>query len=132
MSSDELEQKVAGEFGPYFNCLDIWGYNDRLRVWKALLAARAEIARLSQSLADAANEIHCAGPVDHRIRVVRAEWSEALEKKEARVRELELDLAAVLVVLRSKSTDQEWEGMPVGFREAYAASQEKKNAITGN
>lgn len=47
----------------------------------ALAELLGEVPRLvaaSQALADAAREIPCAGPVAHRIRVMRQEWSETL------------------------------------------------------
>lgn len=47
----------------------------------ALAELLGEVPRLvaaSVALGDAAREIPCAGPVAHRIRVMRQEWSEAL------------------------------------------------------
>ncbi len=85
-------------------------------------AARAEIARLKARL--------------DQFPLLDAKWldPECLEGcqsliHKARIRELELDLAAVLAVLRSKSTDQEWEGMPVGFRAAWAKGQETSDVV---
>lgn len=47
---------------------------------QALQAAQEEIARLRQELSDAAREINCAGPVAHRIRILRQEYQADLER----------------------------------------------------
>ena len=42
-----------------------------------------ENSELRRQLADAARELNVAGPVDHRIRIAKAEWSKALQDLEA-------------------------------------------------
>lgn len=49
------------------------------------LTERAEKAEAA--IAEAAKEINCAGPVAHRIRILKAEMSEALQKAEAALAE---------------------------------------------
>ncbi len=42
----------------------------------ALVKVKSENERLRKELSEAAMEIHCAGPIAHRIRVLRAEMGE--------------------------------------------------------
>ena len=41
----------------------------------------AELERVKLALGDAAREINCAGPVDHRIRVLREELSDEIRRR---------------------------------------------------
>lgn len=47
----------------------------------------AELSRVQTALAEAAREINCAGPVAHRIRVLKQEWSEHIDRLEAELAE---------------------------------------------
>lgn len=47
----------------------------------------AEIRHLRRLLAEAASEIHCAGPVAHRIRVLKREHGERVERLERQLAE---------------------------------------------
>jgi hypothetical protein len=51
-------------------------------------ALRAEVERVKLLLGKAAQEIHCAGPVDHRIRVMRREHSELVIRLTTRAEKL--------------------------------------------
>lgn len=61
----------------------------------SLLRAQEERDELAEALSEAAREIPCAGPVAHRIRVQRQEWSEALTAAHARITLLEQQLGAI-------------------------------------
>jgi hypothetical protein len=50
--------------------------------------AEQTIAELRQQLSEAAMEINCAGPVAHRIRVLKAEWQARVERLEKELRDL--------------------------------------------
>jgi hypothetical protein len=54
-------------------------------------AAIARAEKAEAALSEAASEINCAGPVAHRIRIMRQEHQIALEKAEAALRERALD-----------------------------------------
>ncbi len=47
-----------------------------------------ELRRLSTDLAEAAREINCAGPVAHRIRVLKSELEAAAQQERARLAEV--------------------------------------------
>jgi multidrug resistance efflux pump len=57
-----------------------------------LAAAQARHRTVALALGKAAQEIHCAGPVDHRIRVLRRQLSAAIETQEARAEAAETQL----------------------------------------
>lgn len=50
--------------------------------FKNLIFIERELAEAQQALSEAAREIHCAGPVAHRIRVFKKETSEHIAKVE--------------------------------------------------
>jgi hypothetical protein len=56
-------------------------------------ALEAEKSRVTQDLCDAAREIHCAGTVAHRIRVLKKEHHEHILRLDKRARELNAKLA---------------------------------------
>lgn len=58
-----------------------------------LAAREARIAELEQALADAAQEIPCAGPVAHRIRVLKDEHAARLAALEAELVQSRRDVA---------------------------------------
>lgn len=70
--------------------------------------AEAALAQREQELADAAMEINCAGPVAHRIRIMRQEWSELLEAKNAELAALQTDLASLEQEMREMASKREW------------------------
>jgi hypothetical protein len=45
--------------------------------------------QLKKELAEAAREINCAGPVAHRIRVLKQEWSETIRNQETCLKEIQ-------------------------------------------
>lgn len=54
-----------------------------------LVTVRAENANLRKALADAAKEINVAGPVSHRIRMLRGLYEDTLRVVRKRIRKLE-------------------------------------------
>src|ERR1051325_3460605 len=68
---------------------NIWAYEqaisnaDAEHLLSLLAEKEAEVRKLQQALADAAREIHCAGPVAHRIRVLKRQHGEEGERLEA-------------------------------------------------
>jgi len=57
-------------------------------------ALRAEVERVKMLLGKAAQEIHCAGPVDHRIRVLRREHADLVLRLADRAERAEAALRA--------------------------------------
>jgi hypothetical protein len=63
---------------------EVWKRNPKVEAEVERL--RAEVERVKLLLGKAAQEIHCAGPVDHRIRVMRREHSELVTQLTARIK----------------------------------------------
>jgi DNA-binding transcriptional MerR regulator len=73
---------------------------------QALRASEEENHRLKKNLSDAANEINCAGPIDHRIRILKQEFARDLNASEERVKKLEGGLRKCLETLTFEGIGQ--------------------------
>lgn len=82
---------------------------DPLTVEAEVVLLRSSLKAVQQALAEAANEINCAGPVAHRIRVLKQEWQAEIDKIRTnaaeRVREAQAALEAERETGRRLSLD---------------------------
>lgn len=119
----QLEQAEATLENEEKVCTQLAYQNDELLTKNLALQDRTEQAeaereRLGHALTDAALEIHCAGPVSERIRVLKKEWSEHIQKLEQENTRLRAALESIRQITEQHLTGYGFPQLALIAREA--------------
>jgi len=91
---------------------------------KTIAALVAEVERVKMLLGKAAQEIHCAGPVDHRIRVLRREHADLVLRLADRAERAEAALRLALEELHGGLPDDAEVTLEAALRDTAPREEE--------